>query len=198
MIISQQFLNSYAKSNNITYYAEKSIINENAFCFEESSDGSYDVFLSHSYLDKIQVLALVRLFNKHHFSVYVDWIEDNQLDRDHVNDKTANLLRERMKQSKSLSYLTTKNIENSKWCPWELGYFDGLKNSKCCILPIMEYGSKFNGQEYLGLYPYLEYASHAGIDSGCDFYICNQKRTEFMRLREWIKGSTKFSQGILV
>ncbi len=89
-------------------------------------------------MDKVQVLALVKLFNKHHFSVYVDWIEDKQLDRKDVNVKTANLLRERMKQSKCLSYLTTKNITNSKWCPWELGYFDGLKAIK--MLYFANYG----------------------------------------------------------
>ena len=202
MIISPSFLNSIAKENNITEYSQESSLLENRNYFFESGDfpgtRSYDVFLSHSYLDKVQVLALVKLFNKHHFSVYVDWIEDKQLDRKDVNVKTANLLRERMKQSKCLSYLTTKNITNSKWCPWELGYFDGLKQSKCCILPIMEYRTKFDGQEYLGLYSYLEYASLAGIDRGCDFYICNQSRTEFIKLRDWINGYTKFYQGILV
>jgi len=202
MIISTSFLNSIAESNNITEYSQESILLENRNYFFESGDSSYarnyDVFLSHSYLDKVQVFALIKLFNIHHFSVYVDWIEDKQLDRNSVNEKTADLLRNRMKQSRSLSYLTTKNITNSKWCPWELGYFDGLKQSKCCILPVMEYGGKFNGQEYLGLYPYLEYASLAGVDTGCNFYICNQSRTKFIKLRDWINGSTKFYQGILV
>ena len=103
-----------------------------------------------------------------------------------------------MKHSKCLSYLTTENITKSKWCPWEIGYFDGLKQSKCCILPVMEYGCEFNGQEYLGLYPYLEYASFAGVDAACEFYICNQNRTEFIKLRDWIKGSIKYYKGILV
>ena len=103
-----------------------------------------------------------------------------------------------MKQSKCLSYLTTKNIAKSKWCPWELGYFDGLKQSKCCILPIMEYGSNFCGQEYLGLYSYLEYAFYVGVDVGFDFYICDQNRTKFIKLRDWLKGLTNYNRGILV
>lgn len=195
-------MNSIVQKYHITEYSEESILLKNRKYFLESGDfsdaRSYDVFLSHSYLDKVQVLALVKLFNKHHFCVYVDWIEDKQLNRNDVNEQTADLLRKRMKQSKCLSYLTTKNIINSKWCPWELGYFDGLKQSKCCILPIMEYGSRFNGQEYLGLYLYLEYASRAGVDRGCDFYICNQNRTKFIKLHDWISGSTKFYQGTLV
>lgn len=105
MIISPNFLNSVAKENNITEYSQESILLENRNYFLESGD-SYDIFLSHSYLDKVQVLSLVKLFNKHHFSVYVDWIEDKQLSRNNVNVQTADLLRERMKQSKCLSYLT--------------------------------------------------------------------------------------------
>ena len=202
MIISPKFLNSIVKSNNITEYSQETILLENNNYFFESGNTSqarsFDIFLSHSYLDKVQVLALVKLFNKEHFSVYVDWMYDKQLSRKNVDVQTADLLRIRMKQSKGLSYLTTKNITNSKWCPWELGYFDGLKSSKCCILPIMEYGSIFNGQEYLGLYPYLEFASLAGTDTGCYFYICDQTRTNFIRLRDWLNGSTKYYRGTLV
>lgn len=202
MIISPNFLDSIVQKNNITEYSQKSILLENQNYFFESGDfpdgRSYDIFLSHRYLDKVQVLALVKLFNKHHFSVYVDWIDDRQLNRKDVNAQTAELLRKRMKQSKCLSYLTTKNITHSKWCPWELGYFDGLKQSKCCILPVMEYNSRFDGQEYLGLYPYLEYASFAEVDYGCYFYICNPKRTRFIKLRDWLKGSTNYNKGILV
>lgn len=187
-----------ATSRNITAKSDKKIQHQNQILFNESLYRQYDIFLSHSYLDKIQVLTLIDLFQEKGFSVYVDWLEDSQLDRSCVNTQTAELLRNRMKQSKCLSYLTTKNSTNSKWCPWELGYFDGLKKSKCCILPVLDYGNKFNGQEYLGLYPYLEYASYAGIDNNLDFYICDQTRTKFMKLREWLNGSTEFCKGILV
>lgn len=102
-----------------------------------------------------------------------------------------------MKQSNGLAYLTT-NITNSKWCPWELGYFDGLKKSKSCILPIMDYGKSSRGQEYLGLYPYLEYASCLGIDVGLDFYVRNQNKTKFIKLKDWLNGSENFREGILV
>lgn len=202
MIISPKFLNLIAESNNITEYSQESILLENRKLFLESEETShaifFDIFLSHSYLDKVQVLALVKLFNQHHFSVYVDWLQDKQLNRSDVNTHTADLLRKRMQQSKGLSYLTTENIANSKWCQWELGYFDGLKQSRCCILPIMEYGSHFHGQEYLGLYPYLEYASLAGVDSGCYFYVCDQERTKFIRLYDWLNNSVNYYKGILI
>ena len=74
-----------------------------------------------------------------------------------MNFKTAELLKERLNYSKSLAYVTTSNIVNSKWCPWELGYFDGFKN-KCFILPVLDKKEDlFKGQEFLDLYPYIEY-----------------------------------------
>ena len=41
--------------------------------------------------------------------------------------------------------------------PWELGYMDG-KKGKSAILPISRNGTSgdtYNGQEYLGIYPYI-------------------------------------------
>lgn len=57
------------------------------------------------------------------YSVYVDW-NDNQLDPNNVTPETAKMLRERMKQCKSLIYAFSENASSSKWMPWELGYFD--------------------------------------------------------------------------
>ena len=56
---------------------------------------------------------------------------------------------------------------------------------RVCILPVME--TEFHGQEYLGLYPYLEYVSHYQ-DKGV-FYVINQKSTwKKVNLSEWLKG----------
>ena len=43
--------------------------------------------------------------------------------------------------------------------PWELGYFDGFK-SAVAILPITQTEQHlYSGQEYLGLYPYIDATS---------------------------------------
>jgi hypothetical protein len=40
--------------------------------------------------------------------------------------------------------------------PWELGYFDGFRPGHVAIFPLVKTpGSGFEGQEYLGLYPYI-------------------------------------------
>lgn len=49
------------------------------------------------------------------------------MSRNQVSKETANTLRNRMRQFKSLLYAVSNNSLNSKLMPWELGYFDGIK-----------------------------------------------------------------------
>lgn len=123
---------------------------------EARSDEIFDIFLSHSYKNKELVFGAKKLFNDYGLSVYVDWIEDNELDRTNVNKKNANLLRTRMRQCNSLIFLDTQEAQNSKWTIWELGYMDGVIK-KVAILPVLNnMNDSYKGQEYLSLYPYIE------------------------------------------
>lgn len=188
MLLSKEFLREQANKRK-SAFAHGEIIGKNDYLashYDSKEGKSYDVFLSHSSLDHDLILELVDLFNKSGYSVYVDWIEDRELDRSKVSKDTAELLRRRMDKSRSLAYISTKNISNSKWCPWELGYFDGKKNERCCILPIMR-GNTFEGQEYLGLYPYLTYEKIKDSDR-YDFWVNEQKSSKYVRLAFWLSG----------
>jgi hypothetical protein len=122
-----------------------------------SETRTYDIFLSHSFSDAKDVLAVKFLIEDQGRSVYVDWIEDKQLNRDRVTAATADLLRLRMKSCKSLVFATSESSSSSKWMPWELGYFDGMRPGKVSIFPLLrEYDTTWAGQEYLGLYPVIE------------------------------------------
>lgn len=190
MILSHDFLRS-SKSRSlyesVDSYQQRVLLENNRIY---SSKNQFDIFLSHSYLDREEVLSLVQLFNKCAYSVYVDWIYDYRLDRNSVSVNTAELLRKRMNQSRGLAYLATGNSTNSKWCPWELGYFDGKSgNARCCILPILNYlAYSYKGQEYLGLYPYLEYEKYADRDV-YDFWVHEQNSSKYVSLRSWLCGS---------
>ncbi len=117
----------------------------------------YDIFLSHSIKDKEAVLGIKDMYEHQGKTVYVDWIEDKELDRAKVNAETADLLRQRMRASKSLVYVASDNAKMSVWMPWEVGYFDGAQNGNVSIMPVEEGGSgNFAGQEYLDLYPVVE------------------------------------------
>jgi TIR domain len=122
-----------------------------------SATATFDVFLSHSREDAEVIAGVKNLLEASGISVYVDWIDDPQLDRSRVTTATAAQLRKRMRQCKSLIFATSKSSSDSKWMPWELGYFDGFKPGHVAILPLVSTpGAGFVGQEYLGLYPYLE------------------------------------------
>lgn len=114
----------------------------------------FDVFMSHSFKDAEVIAGLKLLLERSGLSVYVDWIDDAQLDRSQVTTETAGTLRQRMKNCSFLLYATSESSPNSKWMPWELGYFDGLNDSEMVgIMPIVESADDdFKGQEYLGLY----------------------------------------------
>ena len=163
------------------YYqrSASAILKENYDSF--SNTKTYDVFLSHSFLDAEVILGLKLALEEKNFTVYVDWIEDKQLNRNNVNSGTANQLRNRMRKCKSLFFATSDNSSNSKWMPWELGYFDGLKN-KVAIIPIKKSSfdsNNFSGQEYLGLYDYV-------IEQYGSLHIQYLNGTT-RRLQEWIK-----------
>lgn len=119
-----------------------------------SEIATFDVFLSHSIADAELIHGVKEMLVRLGLSVYVDWQTDAAIDRSAVSRKTAALLRARMGQSKSLLYVATENASNSKWMPWELGYFDGLRNGGVAVLPLLDQeNTTFSGQEYLGLYP---------------------------------------------
>ena len=193
MILTHEYLkrplqHSVYKSSN-DYH--KQVITENYSIF--TSNKQFDIFLSHSSLDQEEVINLVGLFNNCGYSVYVDWMFDPQLDRSNVTADTAKALRIRMAQSTGLAYLATGNSANSKWCPWELGYFDGKsQTSRCCILPVLSsYAASYTGQEYLGLYPYLTYTQYANKDA-YDFWVHEQNSSKYVVLSSWLKGQNPF------
>jgi len=180
-----------ARASGLTKSAS-TVLNESYFAFSNSR--SYDIFLSHSYLDANDIVGLKMVIEDMGYSVYVDWLVDRQLDRANVNQETAALLRKRMESCQSLFFATSDNSSNSKWMPWELGYFDGIKR-KVAILPIgdrLEYD--FCGQEYLGLYPYVMKDQIQG-GSREALWIHSDNET-YVIFESWLEGVQPFRRRI--
>lgn len=164
--------------------AEQAVLRESA-TFSRAK--TYDIFLSHSFSDAEVIHGVSLALNAMGYRVYVDWLEDRELDRTRVTRATAELLRDRMGACRSLFFATTVAAAESKWMPWELGYFDGLKG-KSAILPVSASASttdSFVGQEYLGLYPYVTKALAQGgnverlwIHTAADVYVVFEKWLE--------------------
>ncbi|MBU1668340.1 toll/interleukin-1 receptor domain-containing protein [bacterium] len=194
-------------------YLWKRAINE--VTIDSIKEDSFDIFLSHSYNDKKIIPVLKYLFEQMGYTVYVDWITDELLSRDEVDKKTAEVLQKRMKQSKCLIYSTSDNSKNSRWMPWELGYFDGIRTKMVGILPIRideNFKDDFKGEEYLGLYYYisidklsrdLEHTVMAMEKSALeqmrqnmskvDKLFINENSSKFILFKEWINGGTPYT-----
>ena len=75
----------------------------------------------------------------------------------------------------------------SKWCPWEVGVFSGIKNFIFANLPIIDRNTdEYKNQEYLELYPYVEYDQIQGSNK-YEFWIC-ETDTKYVSLKAWLSG----------
>lgn len=152
----------------------------------------FDIFLSHCLKDADLIAGLKAMLEEQGSKVYVDWFVDKQLDRGRVNPETADVLRRRMRASESLFFATSDSSPDSKWMPWELGYFDGLRQGRIAILPLVpSEGSRFKGQEYLGLYPLVE-RLQATDGKTRPFVTCGAGSRTYLDLGSFRSGTTTF------
>ena len=168
------------------YKSATRILSEDSLSFSEGK--SYDIFLSHSFADADAIYGVKSLIEDMGYDVYVDWIEDSDLDRNKVTKETAALIKARISACKSLFFATSDTSPNSKWMPWELGYFDGLK-SKVAILPVIKKEEKtdnYVGQEYLGLYPYV--SKYPLKSQSTDTLWIHYSFDIYVSFDEWLKG----------
>lgn len=158
--------------------------------FSEGRSNTYfDIFLSHSFLDKEEVEGIYIELTNLGFSVYVDWIIDPHLNRNNVTKQTAEHIRTRMKASKSLLLAISTNAAMSKWMPWELGYIDG-KTNQCAIFPVSKELSApktFHRSEYLLLYPYIK---KANISIREELFVMDSANM-YVPFSGWLKRNAK-------
>jgi hypothetical protein len=106
----------------------------------------FDVFISHSVSNAKIVDDIVQQLNDVGLVAFVDWKSDREdLKRSKTNQYTADVLRLRMRQSKCLFLIRTKESDSSIWVSWELGYFAAL-DRKVAVLNLgdaLEQGPEF-------------------------------------------------------
>lgn len=153
---------------------------------------TYDIFLSHSTKDKELVVGTKLILEDMGYSVYVDWIEDPEMNRSVVTKETAEVLQKRMQNCKSLFYAFSTNSGNSKWMPWECGYFDGIKNGKVAVLPISKNNdTSFEGTEYLGLYFYITIQPSM---TGSVRVFVRESNDIYTVYEDWMSGTKPFKR----
>lgn len=114
----------------------------------------YDIFVCHNTGDAELLLGIAGLLGDLGYSTCIDWDEDTELDAAGVTAATAERRRGRLQAARSLLCVAGGACRPSRWLPWELGYFEGLRE-KVAILPVKDHPTDaFEGNGYLGLYPY--------------------------------------------
>jgi hypothetical protein len=110
----------------------------------------FDIFLSYRNTDVDLAVGIHTDLVRRGYKVYLDRIMDPQLNRTNVTAATAEQIRKRLMQSKSVFYIATDNAEGSNWMPWELGFEDGYRG-KSAIVPVTD-DRDFRGTEFVKVY----------------------------------------------
>ena len=151
---------------------------------------TFDVFLSHSSAEpEALLLGLKGLLEDEGLSVYVDRYSDAQLSPARVTVETAATLRKRLQASRSLLYAYSRHSISSRWMPWELGFVDGMKRPLGVIPIVQSVQATFKGEEYLGLYPYIDQAASRNEASLRLWANDARQLNTYAPLREWVHGS---------
>ncbi|MGQ2905745.1 MAG: toll/interleukin-1 receptor domain-containing protein [Neoaquamicrobium sediminum] len=112
-------------------------------------------FLCHSHQDKELVEGFIALLREAGWTLYVDWADTSMPPKpDRI---TATNIKSRIKQTRYFLFLATPNSVQSRWCPWEIGYADGVKPiDDIIIVPTQDDRGNYYGNEYLQLYRQID------------------------------------------
>lgn len=116
-------------------------------------------FLCHSHKDYELAKGLQIMLKENGWDLYIDW-EDNEMPAA-PNEDTAKKIKSKIKITDWFLFLATGNSTSSRWCPWEIGYADAVKNyEKILIIPTEDDYGNWYGNEYLQLYRKIDEGSN--------------------------------------
>jgi len=152
MAISQSDILQYERQASLRKSAQ--VVNE------AKASRKQTAFLSHSHQDASIAKSVQAFLLANGWEVYIDW-EDATMP-DSPNRETALRIQARIKDLDWFLFLATRNSMSSRWCPWEIGYADGVKaHDTILILPTADsFGN--HGSEYLQLYRSIDVAQGGG------------------------------------
>ncbi|WP_342154550.1 toll/interleukin-1 receptor domain-containing protein [Joostella sp. CR20] len=130
-------------------------LNESLNSFKgESSLFKTKIFLSHKHDEREYLEGAISFLKSYGVDVYVDWLDDGMPKT--TSRRTADRIKQKIKDNHKFILLATEGAISSKWCNWELGLGDAAKYiNHIAILPIKKDYSDFSGSEYLEIYPYI-------------------------------------------
>jgi len=163
----------------------------------ESRIGKVTIFLSHKHDERTELDAAIQFLKKMNVNVYVDWLDDEMPVQ--TSGITASRIKNKIKENRKFIFLATEGAINSKWCNWELGIGDTHKYlNHIALLPIKENHRNYSGNEYLQIYPTIEFVRGFTLqrqiggyfDEG--YYVVSPLETgkarSYNKLEDWISN----------
>lgn len=157
------------------------------------------VFLSHKHndLDLGELDGVIGMLRQFNVVPYID-----SMDKEmpvYTCAATAKRIKEVIEFCRKFILLATNSAIESYWCNWEVGIGDVHKyKENIAILPMADKGKDYKGNEYLKLYPSIEYfkedriySNGAPIKEG--FYVRSphDERYTITPLDTWLKSINK-------
>lgn len=196
------FERGYFRSDRI----QKAFVNESLAQSRKFDAGSTfssqpTVFLSHKHDDLEDLKELVGftdLLESLGAKIYIDSL-DNTMPHQTCGD-TAKRIKQIIQFCNKFILLATDRAITSHWCNWELGIGDTHKYiNNIALLPIKEvgqYDSQYRGNEYLQIYPRIDYRdgttyyrNNGGLISK-GYYVCEPRNAEGIiyinSLKKWL------------
>lgn len=118
-------------------------------------------FLSHSHKDSRLAKSLQAFLQAQGWDIYIDW-EDTAMP-DSPAKETAEKIRAKIRDLDWFLFLGTQNSMSSRWCPWEIGYADGVKPIDNILIVATTDSTGTHGSEYMKLYRRIEPAQGGGF-----------------------------------
>jgi hypothetical protein len=118
-------------------------------------------FLCHSHKDEDLAKGLQNYLVGLGWTVYIDWQDATMPPV--PNRETASKIKTRIRATDWFLFLATQNSMVSRWCPWEIGFADGVKPiDTILIIPTQAADGTFHGNEYLQLYRRIDVSKATG------------------------------------
>jgi hypothetical protein len=115
-------------------------------------------FLCHSHKDRDLALGLQQWLKEQGMELYIDWLDPYMPDT--PDAVTADRIRTAIKVADVFLFLATNDSMASRWCPWELGFADGVKrNEQIAVISTSDASGNYYGNEYLQLYRRIDQAT---------------------------------------
>ncbi len=117
--------------------------------------GIKTAFLCHSHADKDLAEGFENYVRQKGWKIYIDWLDTSMPEK--PNRTTAKKIKAKIETTNIFIFLATKNSMASRWCPWEIGYADGVKHiDNILVVETVDYSQTYHGSEYLQLYRKLD------------------------------------------